>query len=369
MRVTTLDDLPILRRQRGLARVDLDLAALLEGNLPLYAVRFALWAVSVGGRVLIKAPRTTVDSASLVTGKWTFQLLTQLVVKGATDLGVLVGCDKPSRTLELERTAPMLDPGPWSAAIVYSGQEAERAQLATCIEHLLLQPGIRDGGQLLVCGPPEAANDVAIFPEVEYLPLHTPMQAGRFLIGAKKMVALRALRHERALVCHTRITLRGGCLEALPTEFDLLTPRVWVRGAAGPLPYLDLGFFDNRSVALFSQVPQPPIHYERGGWLARLGRLYPYVDGALFCVRRSLALAVPLSESVAWAEGEDAEWSLRLLGSGRVLELADAAHADSLTCKIERYARWGHLASYRGVSLANGLARGLISRLPKWGAL
>lgn len=362
MKVTSFNDLPALRRQQGLAHVELDLTALLQGNMPQYAVRYALWAVSEGGTVLVNAP-TTVDSVNLVTGTWTFQMLTQLVVKASAGLGTLVRCERGSRTLELQRTAPTAAPGPWSAAIVYSGQPAERVQLATCVEHLRLQPSIRDGGQLLVCGPPEAAGDVAELPDVEYLPLPTPLQAGRFLVGAKKMAALRALRHERVLVCHTRIALRPGCLEALPDEFDLITPRVWVQGATGPLPYLDLGFFDNRSVALFSPVPQPPIHYDRGGWLNRLGRLYPYIDGGLFCVRRSLALDIPLSETVAWGEGEDAEWALRLMGAGRVLELADGAHADSLTCKTERYARWGHLAAYRGASHLAQAVRGLTARL------
>jgi hypothetical protein len=366
VKVTSLIDLPALRCQRGLQHVELDLTALLHGNLPQYAVRYALWAVATGGTVLVRAP-STVDSVNLLTGAWTFQLLTQLVVKAVSRLGTLVRCERGSRTLELARTAPAAAPGPWSAAVVYSGQPAERAQLATCVEHLRLQPGIRDGGQLLVCGPPEAAGDVTGLPGVEYLPLPTPLQAGRFLVGVKKMAALRALRHERALVCHTRIALQPGCLEALPDEFDLITPRVWVQGAAGPLPYLDLGFFDNRSVALFSPVPQPPIHYDRSGWLARLGRLYPYIDGGLFCVRRSLALEIPLSETIAWGEGEDAEWSLRLLGAGHVLELAEGAHADSLTCKTARYARWGHLAAYRGASHLTLAARGLSARL-NWGS-
>lgn len=363
MKIHTLSDLSSLRCQSGLLRVELDLTALLQGNLPQYAIRYALWALEPGRTVTVTAT-TTVDSVSFVTGRWSFQMLTQLVVKAASGLGALVRYDPVARTLELERIAPAAVPGPWSAAIIYSGQSTERAQLSTCVEHLRVQSGIRDGGQLLVCGPPEAAGDVHSMPGVEYLPLPTPLQAGRFLVGAKKMAALRALRHERALVCHTRIALRPGCLDALPAEFDLITPRVWVNGAAGPLPYLDLGFFDNHSVAVFSRVPQPPIHYDRGGWLERLGSLYPYIDGGLFCVRRSLALAIPLSETVAWGEGEDAEWSLRLLGDGNVLELADNAHADSLTCKTARYARWGHLAAYRGLSHLTQMTRGLVARLP-----
>lgn len=367
MKLTSLAQLTWLRRQRGLSRVEIDLTKLLQGNLPQYVVRYGLWALAPGGTLVLDAP-TTIDSVSLVPGRWSYQLLTQLVVKASDGLGRLQYSDRDARRLELARSAPAAEPGPWSAAIVYSGQAAEREQLAICVRHLREQRGIRDGGQLLVCGPPESENDVAALPGVEYLAMPTPLQAGRFLVGVKKMAALRALRHERALVCHTRIALRPGCLDAIPLEFDLITPRVWVQGVTGPLPYLDLGFLDNRSVALHSQVPQPPIHYDRSSWRARLGQFYPYIDGGLFCVRRSLALAVPLSETVAWGEGEDAEWSLRLMGDGKLLELAEDAHADSLTCKTGRYARWGHLAAYRGLSRLTLSARGLVALLPTWRA-
>jgi hypothetical protein len=362
MKLADLDQLPALRRQSGLLRVEIDLTALLYGNLPMYAVRYGLWALAPGGLLVLSAP-STIDSVSFVPGRWSYQFLTQLVVKAAVGLGRLVCSDRPARRLQLERSAPVPMDGPWSAAIIYSGQASEREQLALCVQHLRVQPGIRDGGQLLVCGPPEAEGDIEALPGVEYLALPTPLQAGRFLVGVKKMSALGALRHERVLVCHTRIALRPGCLESLPLEFDLITPRVWVQGTTGPLPYLDLGFFDNRSVALHSPVPQPPIHYDRNYWRMQLGRLYPYIDGGLFCVRRSLAVEVPLSDTVAWGEGEDVEWSLRVMGSGHVLELADDAHADSLTCKTMRYARWGHLAVYRGLSNLTQMARGLVGML------
>lgn len=364
MKVSTPEDLGRLRAATGLDRVDIDLARLLHGNLPLYATRSALWALRPGGRLHLQAAGT-IDSVSFRPGRWSFQLLTQLVCKAADGLGLLLQCDRATRSLVCERSAPAVARSPWSAAVVYSGQAGERSQLAVCLERLQAQPEIRDGGQLIVCGPPDAADHVSALPEVEYLALPTPTQAGRFLVGAKKMAAIRAARHERVLVCHTRVALRDGCLAALPAEFDVITPRVWVDGAAGKLPYLDLGFFDTASVALYSTNPQLPIHYDRMGWWRHLGRQYPYVDGGLFCVRRSLALEVPLSSSVAWGEGEDAEWSLRLLHGGRLLEIALDAHADSLTCKTARYARWGHLAAYRGLSLLNQRAQSIAGLLTR----
>jgi hypothetical protein len=190
------------------------------------------------------------------------------------------------------------------------------------------------------------------------------MQVGRFLIGQKKMHVLHALRHERVLVCHTRILLETGCLEAIPDEFDLITPRVWIQGMRRNLPYLDLGFFDNRSSGLYTTKSQPPVYYDRDAWLSMLGRWYPYIDGGLFCVRRSLALEIPMSGSIAWGEGEDAEWGLRLLANGKLLEIALEAGALSQTCKMQYYGRWGHLAAYRYISKVVRMIKKLKRSLP-----
>lgn len=363
MKVATIQELGQLRRLKDLNEINLHLTSLLRGNLPLYSVRSAFWSLRKGGMLSVYAP-TTVDSVSLAPAKWSFQMLTQLAVNAAQGLGEIRRYDLSTRTLLFERTADRLAPSPWSAAIIYSGKSSERTQLAACIERLMMQPEIKHGGQLLVCGPAEARHHVSGLPDVEYAVLPTPMQAGRFLIGQKKMHAMRALRHERVLVCHTRVLLEPGCLEAIPDEFDLITPRVWARGAGGTLPYLDMGFFDNRSAGLYTTKIQPPVYYNRNAWLSMLGKWYPYIDGGLFCVRRSLAMEIPMSESIAWGEGEDAEWGLRLIANGKLLEIALDAAAYSQTCKMHYYGRWGHLAAYRHIMKVARMVKELKRRLP-----
>lgn len=362
MKVTGLDTLMALREANDLAAVELDLDMLLVGNLPLYAVRFALWALKPGGVLTIRAA-ATLDTVSFVPGRWSFQFLTQLLGKGMAGLGEMVSCEVARREIICRRTAPILPPAPWSAFVVYSGNPSEKPLLQQCLAALLQQAPISEGGQLVVCGPEAGRQGLELPPSVDYLAVETRHQAGRFLIGAKKNEALRHASHERVLICHTRIALQPGCLEALPREFDLITPRVWVQGRRKRLPYLDLGFVGGHSVALFSRRPQPPIHYPRERWLSRAGELYPYVDGGLVCVRRSLALKIPMSDVVAWGEAEDVEWAMRLMQEGHVLELAPGAHADSLTCKTARYARWGHLRAFRAVSNLVQHARALRHRL------
>lgn len=344
--ITNLEQLTRLRSECDLNAISLDLTRFLRGNLPLYAIRSAIFSLNEGGLLIVRAP-TSIDSVSLLPGRWSFQLITQLVAKGCEDVAKIVRCDIKERIILCQRTAPPLPVGPWSAAVIYSGSPSEREQLRRCVSSLWRQPEIANGGQLLVCGPSAHRNDIVTLTGAEYLEYDPEESAERFMIGAKKMAAISAMRHERVLICHTRIVLQPNALKAIPNEFDLCTPCVELLGKNSTLPYLDVGFLNLHSVALYSSTNQTPIFYKRGNWLEFCGTNFPYIDGALFCVRRSLAQAIPLSSNIAWGEGEDVEWCLRLLYAGKIIELVPSAKAVSQTSKMPRYSKWGHLFAYR----------------------
>lgn len=365
MRVSSFSELQALRYRTGAPSVLLTMNSFLAGNLPAYAMRYALWSCALDGRVVIDAP-STLDSVTFTPSQWSFQMLTQVLCKAAEGLGELVVCDVSSRRLEFSRTAAPMVKAPWSAIVMFSGSDSERPHLEKSIEALIAQPELAEGGEIIVCGPELGRGAVCGMRGVRYASLETPEKAGRFLVGKKKNLAIAQARNERVLVCHTRITLRPGCLAALPEEFDLITPRVWVRGAKSDLAYLDLGFFHGSSIAIHSWRPQPPVHYDRSYWLQKLKCAYPYIDGGLFCVRRSMAQSIPMSESIAWGEAEDAEWALRWLHCGRLLEIGLHAHAESATCKTPRYARWGHLRTYRVLSTAAQYVRSATNIFAKW---
>lgn len=366
--ITNLEQLTRLRSECDLNAISLDLTRFLRGNLPLYAIRRALWSLSAGGRLTLHAP-TSRDSVSFLPGRWTIQFIAQLAAKASDELGKIVELDTQARKLVIERTEAVLPVGPWSAAIIYSGRPEESEMLRQCVDSLRQQPEIANGGQLLVCGPAANRDMVTRATDAEYLDYDVPQVAGRFLVGAKKMAAISALRNERILVCHTRIALRSGALSRMPREFDVITPAVWVPGKSGCLPYIDLGFFDSRSVALYSPRLQISLSYDRRNWMRNLESYFPYIDGGLFCIRRSLALRIPLSNSVAWGEAEDAEWSLRLLYQGKLLELEVEAGADSLTCKTDRYAMNGHRLGYPFIKRTVDAYRLIAARLTHWGIL
>jgi GT2 family glycosyltransferase len=73
----------------------------------------------------------------------------------------------------------------------------------------------------------------------------------------------------------------------------------------------------------------------------------PYIDGGCFAVRAELIRRIPIHNDLVWGEGEDVEWSRRLLMSGKITEISVSSFAISQTDKTRLYGRWGHTVLYR----------------------
>jgi hypothetical protein len=351
MVIETVSQLAALRNMRDRESVTIRFDdRRFAGNLPLYVIKYGLWALRPGGTLTLEAPNL-LDSMVIKPGRLPFQLLVQLAARASEGWAYFTEVNVAARRLVIQRTASRMAEG-WSAGIVFSGNAQEVPTLARCIQGLLAQPELVATGDIVVCGPAAGEHLVPMGQSIRYLVYDNPSEAGRFLVGRKKNLLLRELKHERVLICHSRIVLRPGALAAMPLEYDLITPKVFAQGHKAILPYLDLGFMGLATTSMVASGVQPPVYYPRERWYDHLRSLYPYIDGGLFCVRRSLALSVPLHDRIAWGEGEDAEWCLRLLNQGHLIELATDPHAaaDSATCKAPRYARFGHLVSYRVLS-------------------
>lgn len=351
MKITHPDQLARLRDLRGLQVIQVEADAFLAGNLPLYLFKYVAWALAEGGSAEVRATRT-LDSMGIIPGAWPFQMLVQVACKAIEGIGILTKVDVATRTFSFVRTSAPPEREPWSAVVVYSGREAELPLLDQCLRGLLDQPELTEGGQIAVCGPVQASGVVQPYPGVEYLPCETPTTAGRFLVGKKKNFAIQHMRHERVLVCHSRIILEKGCLGRIPTEFDLITPRVSIIENNRSIPYVDLFFHRLESNTCFTAYVPPSLGYPRKDWMRFLRSHYPFVDGGLFCIKKSLALSVPISESIAWGEGEDLEWCRRLLMEGRVLELCINAGSVSLVDKSNLYSKWGQFPGFCAVRVA-----------------
>jgi len=346
MTLSTLSDLSKLRHATDLNEVNLVFDdSKFRGNLALYPIKYGVWALRRGGHLKIHAPGLPTKTY-LTEKRLSFHFLVQLIARVSEGWASICHYDLDKRKLVLKRTRPVLSPG-WSAGVVFSGASSEAESLNECIKGLLEQPELLESRDIVVCGPSASRNMLATNKYVRYLPYDTPFESGRFLLGRKKNILLKALHHERALICHTRIVLRPKCLSLLPREFDIITPRVWTQGSKSCLPYLDLQFVKTATEAMIASGVPVPCYYDRHHWHDYLSTLYPFIDGGLFCVRRQLAIQTPIHDTIAWGEAEDVEWCKRLLQSGNLVELAEYSHADSSICKMPIYHKWGHMKTYR----------------------
>jgi hypothetical protein len=355
--------LTALRRAKGLTHLEIDVNNFLYGELPLYLFRYAAWALADKGTAVVTASRT-VDSMGMVLGRWSFQFVLQAAVKALAGIAELTAVDVNRRQFRFRRNTPNAALGPWSAVVMFSGQDSEKPLLEKCLMGLLLQPELTNGGQIVVCGPAFSTDVVKGWENVEYLAYESEKVAGRFLVGRKKNFAVSQMRHEKVLVCHTRIVLGLGCLASLPENFDAITPLVSFVGAKGRnMPYADLLFQRFTSTSIYTHTPAPYIGYSRHHWIEHLRNYHPFIDGALFCTRKTLFQQIQLSDVIAWGEGEDVEWARRLMMSGKLLELCIDAQALSLVNKSVYYNRWGHLASYKWLAQLKGHCASIFNRL------
>ena len=364
MHINKQHQLVELRSKRNIQFLEINADEFLAGDLLLYLFRYAAWALAEGGCAEVTASKT-VDSMGILMARWSFQSVLQSAVKGIANIASLVSVDLKCRKFTFQRySKPLIRDNPWSAAVMFSGKESEIPYLKKCIEGLQFQPELTNGGQILICGPTRSAEIIKNFNNIEYLPFDDEIISGRFMVGRKKNYAVSKLNHEKLLVCHTRIILQPGCLAALPDEFDLITPAVNIVGAKGiTLPYADLMFHKFLSSSIYTQSPGPYIGYQRVRWRNYLREYQPYIDGALFCSRRSLFQEIQISGNIAWGEGEDVEWCRRLLLSGYLIELCENATAKSVVNKTKHYYRWGHMPFYGEASKLKAYFSSILSHV------
>ena len=296
----------------------------MTGLLPL-ALKYALFAVREGGRIMIEdeADNELGSPACAVPHKlvrqWTFQFIGR-----DTELALL----EPGR-IELHRIRPVTPPG-WSAGIVFSGRDAEIPTLLKALDGLGTQPEL---GEIAVCGPPRDLGFLNDFPGVRYIE-HVDPPGERVMIAAKKNALIRALKGPRVLILHARVVLASGALAGVPREFDLSGPNILQQDGGRTASYLSLsstetiwpGRMPRRTPWLMRHVGDDPLELHRKGQL--------FVDGGAFYVTKAAHELCPLNNLIAWNEAEDVEWCARAFVHGLLVDVAPDSIAISQTAKV-----------------------------------
>lgn len=320
--IDSLESLNKAKFSRGLSRIEVKTGRFkCRGLLP-HALKYALWALKPGGTLIVQ------DDGPAQAEVWDmpFALVRKLAFKTLRDGVELVALDASALRLEFVRTLPALGNG-WSAGLIFSGNDGELPAVERCLAGLHAQPELTGArGEIVVCGPKRDLSFLNAWPNVRYVEYETP-PGPRFMISAKKNFLATQLRHPRALILHARITLDSGCLSALPAEFDVITPAVFVMNKGKRCPYLDYVITDTTDPIRMPIRFNVPLDYPRARYHEFIDRGIPYIDGGLLIARREILLQTPLDECLGWQEGEDADWCMRVRQSGNLVDLAPQASA------------------------------------------
>ena len=320
-----------LKRAEGLDRVTILTHRLKRRGLLRWALKYGLWSLRVGGELVV------VDSGpvsyEMKLGTIPFSLVYQQIVKVLQYGCRILEPDNSRLEVRMVRTLRIPEPG-WTVGILYSGLEAELPTLEAAVQGVRRQAYLNGQGtvQLMVCGPERCRKHIEAN-DVEYLPVDLPAGA-RVFTSLKKSALVAAARFPRVMILHSRIVLGDGCLNALPVEFDAITPRVEYRRGRSVLPYLDWAVLPSLDG---DQVPVrfgSRFDYPRDRYLSEvdgIGR--PYIDGGVFAVFADVYRGTPLAPELAWGEGEDIEWCSRLHSAGRLVDLEPQALAVSQSFK------------------------------------
>lgn len=341
LQVRTRGELAALRNQTGLDAVSIEASGFKHRGLMPCALRYALWAVRPGGRIIVRDQGGMDHEGKPYAAP--FNLIRNWAVRFLIRDAELKSFD-PAGEMVFVRTTPIVAPG-WSAGVIFSGRDSELEPLTICLRGLLAQPELRSeaGGEIVVCGPAAAKPDLSAFPGVSYLPFDEP-SSERFLITRKKNHLASTLVGPRLLIVHVRIVLEPDALAAVPREFDILSPNTFVVMDGALTPYLSLTAMDP---PLPGRPPRRMSMNTRN--LSRMDPLalhehgFVYVDGGAFMVTRRLFDDCPLDPNLAWEEGEDVDWCLRALLRGYISDLAVGCRAISQTSKFRRRPRLGPL--------------------------
>jgi hypothetical protein len=335
LEISGLRDLYALKHAVDCDEVVLKTHSLKYKGVLRYALKYALWAVKPGGRVVVldSGPREPRIQPYLIP----FNLVLQQAFKllgPDTEIEML---DHRHMTAIFRRTSPILPPG-WSAAILFSGSGSEVIPIKRALDAMRRQPELAPdkGGQIIVAGPAEAQSSLVLGPDIEYFVFENT--GARAMVTKKRNAVAAAARNPRLIVTHARVVLSDGCLAAMPREFDVITPRVEYQLDERQRRYVDFTVEDVLDGEAVSRHSSPSNAYDPRRYLSILSRGRPVIEGGIYAGRKTVLESVPFNPFLAAGEGEDLEWSARLHANGCLVDLEPDALAILQPSNLPRHA-------------------------------
>jgi hypothetical protein len=338
--ISTIDDVySIQNKKNAAAVVRIDVRSLKRTGAIRYAFKYALWALKVGGELVVQdAPRSGFGFSTRSMDFW--QIRNELFKVLKDDVS-LIALDDADGTICVRKTKDSYRNSGFTFGLVFSGNEAELAQLQPALESIAHIRGLSDfPHEVVICGPStfDSAALVAKFHSlpIRYLAVDDVFQGNRVMITKKKNALIDTAAFNVVCLSHARILYAESfvaCIQA--KQFDALTPKVIYNANGQRRKYLDFtlsGSYDTSrantySVLSHEVLPDNVLHY--------MARRVPYIDGGLTILNKDKIGNIRYCPDLAWGEAEDIDLCARLYYDGFLIDYASECECESQTTKID----------------------------------
>ena len=303
-----------------------------------YAFKYALWALKVGGKLVIDDEPFRDHGFS--TKRIDFWQIRHEFFKSLKDDIDLITLDDKLGYIEVIKTKDSYTNNGFSFGIVFSGNDSEIEQLTKSIQSLLINERIEKYKyEIIICGPSDfnANAYIAQFknPNIRYLAFDFAPNAKRLMITQKKNYLYENCKYNIVCINHTRILYaQDFMIKTFDKKFDVFTPKVIVEQDGKWYRYLDFGLIGsydlsrkNTSKALVSIILDDNILYF-------MKNRVPYIDGGLSIFNKNQIEEFPYNPFLAWGEAEDVDLCYNLYMHQFLIDYNDSIFCYSSTVKF-----------------------------------
>lgn len=153
--------------------------------------------------------------------------------------------------------------------------------------------------EIIVVGPPRLARE-AFMAEVRHVP-YRELNLASGWITKKKNMGVALARYDKVVLTHDYLAFEPGWkkgFDEFGSDFDVCMNRIINTDGTRWKDWIKFNFSNMK----FALIPYDAKRTE-----------HQYISGTYFAVKRNFYAENPLDEKLRWGEGEDAEWSRRII--------------------------------------------------------
>ncbi|MCK9283729.1 MAG: hypothetical protein M0P39_05550 [Rhodocyclaceae bacterium] len=318
--------------------VAVDVRTLKYDGVLQYAIKYAFWALKLGGIL------TLIDEGSKDDGvsnrRLDFWQVKHELFKGVKSAAEVMRLDNAEGVLVVKKVQDPYRNDGFSFGIIFSGNQQEIPFLTQSVRSILDSAATSPlPFEIIVCGPSsfDFSALTAEFGSAQfrYHAFDFDPANKRVMIAAKKAELYLQCQFNVVAINHTRILYAADFTERVAgRKFDAFIPRVDAFHGGHQIRYLDYSLLESYNMAAVPRYRSISASMIDGDFLYSLKRRVPYMDGGINVFNKATIDFNPFCPHIAWGEGEDIMTANMLTASGALIDYFDDILCTSSTVKI-----------------------------------